>query len=500
MNKLVPIFLLVFLTSSCYVRENLRNKKSPNPFSDNHKWGFVNLDKKIIIAAIYDDALSFSDGLAAVKSEGKWGYINEAGDQIIPPRYSEAGSFSGGRAMVCQNGKWGFIDSKGKEVIPPVRYDIVGDFSEELAMACLDNKFGFIDKNGKVKVGFSYDYVWKFMQGIAKVLQNHRFGYINKKGEEIIPVKYDFVGDFYNDLALAEQDMHWALINRKGEVAATLDYDYVWEVNQEGYYKVLKDEKYGFIDYSGKEKILMKYQVIDDYYKDLAIVKNDGKLGMINRDGREVIRAEFDELWHSDDNLGTFKKGQQGGYVDFIENKVITESFPGNELNDAQPDMNDTRDNQNYSTVKVGSQIWIAENLKYPIPGSRCLEILNLANCETFGRYYDWNAALKACPAGWRLPTLSDWEGLSNYLGGNKKAFEEIVEGGNSGLNLKFGGLIIKNGTTLNIGEFGYFWTSTSDPVSADKSYCIWLNSYENSTLHFSSQKSVMRNVRCIKE
>ena len=52
------------------------------------------------IAPRYDDALSFSEGLAAVKTDGLWGYIDTKGNTVIPEQFDIAFSFSEGLALV----------------------------------------------------------------------------------------------------------------------------------------------------------------------------------------------------------------------------------------------------------------------------------------------------------------------------------------------------------------------------------------------------------------
>ena len=58
------------------------------------KWGFANEKGKILIEPAYEEAKSFSNGLAAVKKGGLWGFINEAGEMVIEPQFAHADYFS----------------------------------------------------------------------------------------------------------------------------------------------------------------------------------------------------------------------------------------------------------------------------------------------------------------------------------------------------------------------------------------------------------------------
>jgi uncharacterized protein (TIGR02145 family) len=102
----------------------------------------------------------------------------------------------------------------------------------------------------------------------------------------------------------------------------------------------------------------------------------------------------------------------------------------------------DHRDGNEYKTVKIGEQIWLAENLRY-IPhvspvfedggiwvynynGSDINEALATENYKNFGCLYDWNTAKKICPIGYHVPSDEEWAILIDYLGGRGVAGDKM--------------------------------------------------------------------------
>ena len=156
--------------------------------------------------------------------------------------------------------------------------------------------------------------------------------------------------------------------------------------------------------------------------------------------------------------------------------------------------MKDPRDGKTYKTVKVGDQVWMAENLAFEIneingnPGST-IDCLILggdgkkANCKKYGRYYSaMAAATTACPDGWRLPSAAEFKKLLDYVGNSidlksKKGWNTYQQPSGNGKDkygfnaLPSGGCIVaKDGKCayMDEGKYAYFWTSSMQWNSAE--------------------------------
>jgi uncharacterized protein (TIGR02145 family) len=181
-----------------------------------------------------------------------------------------------------------------------------------------------------------------------------------------------------------------------------------------------------------------------------------------------------------------------------------------------------------YLTVKINTQIWMAENLKTtkyndgtaitkiagsePITEAYTYYNNDISNLNIYGALYNWYAVNtgKLCPTGWHVPNKAEWSILSDFLGGLLIAGGKMKETGykhwlapNTGATNKsgFGGLPGGIGTTTfgDKGTWAYFWSSNE----YDNSWSYFCELYNTGTvggIAGATLKERGMSVRCLKD
>ena len=166
--------------------------------------------------------------------------------------------------------------------------------------------------------------------------------------------------------------------------------------------------------------------------------------------------------------------------------------------------MTDSRDGKTYKTIKIGSQIWMAENLNYEISDSWCYGNKE-ENCEKYGRLYTWAAAMSAVPNGWHLPTNEEWDILATNVGGVANAGTKLKSknGWNSGNGTDDYGFAAfsaghrSSGSFYSLGSCAYFWSA--DEYSSAIAYSRYFNTGASMDLDGNNKSSAI-SVRLVKD
>ncbi|MFT6811062.1 MAG: hypothetical protein ACJA01_004309 [Saprospiraceae bacterium] len=220
-------------------------------------------------------------------------------------------------------------------------------------------------------------------------------------------------------------------------------------------------------------------------------------------------------------------------------NKIILNAL-GNKNESFTSDSTGTvmdKDGHLYSTVKIGSQWWMAENLRTTrYSDGSAIDSANSVTQWTvnstngkwcwyegdsttyglpYGKLYNWHAVNDPgglCPSGWHvpsddLPSDSEWQTLVNYLGGDSAAGTKMktTSGWNNGVNgtntSGFSGLPggnrKKDGLFYGVGNYGYWWSATEDTSDA---WVRYLDYYYGDVYRSDSSKEFGFSVRCLRD
>jgi len=193
-------------------------------------------------------------------------------------------------------------------------------------------------------------------------------------------------------------------------------------------------------------------------------------------------------------------------------------------------------DGNTYPIVTIGSQVWMAENLRVmhysdgsPVSTTTSVFDNNNTNLSTYGLLYDWATAMKGaassatnpsnvrgiCPAGWHLPSEEEWIQLEIYLGMNASVARNttgmrgtnqgtlLQVGGSTGFNAVLGGYYLYNHNIavngfMRMNLTGYYWSSTT--IGFDSANSRAFTSGEGGVQKMSNNLNDLVSVRCVKD
>ena len=217
--------------------------------------------------------------------------------------------------------------------------------------------------------------------------------------------------------------------------------------------------------------------------------------------GSSSIPVQSPVNGNSDIILSTDLTGLTPGFIYHFRVKAENQlgSSYGNDKTFTTPIIVTDIDGNLYQTVVIGTQIWMAENLKTThyrdgsaIPlitlntawngltsGAYCAFNNNITNLTIYGALYNWFAVVDTrniCPTGWHIPTDIEWTTLTSFLGGLNIAGGKMKEIGishwmspNNGAN-NYSGFTALGGSLRdyigvfgNSGQYGYWWSSTEN-------------------------------------
>ncbi len=300
----------------------------------NDLYGVINTKNELVIPLAYKIISYPAEAIYLAEDiNGKYGFFDQLGNKITEFEYDNANSFSSGLAAVCKKGLWGFINNKGKMVIP-LQFDgastdsewadLFGaldfgyNFSDNYAVVSKDGYAGVIDKTGAVIIPFEFETleVDANKNVIAEKCEEQStycgYGLIDLSGKVILPFNYShiefssgvyrlFQGSSMDELFEFPEGGYMGLANSAGVVIAPCIFDnaeyspiddifdgfntgrFKQTSLKEGLINISKNEKWGYLNEQGKVAIPFQFESATSFNNDSAEVTLNGQKIFINK-------------------------------------------------------------------------------------------------------------------------------------------------------------------------------------------------------------------------
>lgn len=265
---------------------------------------------QVAIAAQFDEASEFADGVAAVRQGDKWGLIDDKGSFLLAPSLDHIGespagpdaqAFREGLAPARQGDLWGYVKRDGTWAIAPA-FTHATKFSEELAWVRLPGRetWSLIQRRGHVVADTNFEAVQPFFEGLAAVKpQDQGWCYASPEGLVVLNYRrrnpklghgYKGAFSFSEGMAVVQLDgAAYGYLNAKGKVPFPRSF-----ADALGFYfglaAVKEGDRWGYINPAGRMKIIPQYEQASSFVELSdgslgAQVRIDGVSGILRKDG-----------------------------------------------------------------------------------------------------------------------------------------------------------------------------------------------------------------------
>lgn len=189
----------------------------------------------------------------------------------------------------------------------------------------VQNENFYINQYGETKLKCPYSYCENFSEGLAVVMSGGKYGYINRRGEIAVNPRFEYAQPFSEGVAAVKETLDGGcmLINTQGNVVLETDYDEIG-MFKDGLAICIRNGKWGIIDRSGKEIVKSKYQFITEF--DSCYLLNQGdKYGLYLPVCGKVIKPQYLEISCSAGNCAIVRKNDKYGLLDLETGNTVLE-------------------------------------------------------------------------------------------------------------------------------------------------------------------------------
>lgn len=304
--------------------------------NDNHnpKIGYLNSKGKVVVDTLYANGLDFRNGIANVVKDGVYGYINLKNELKLFPQFHKAYWDDNTGIAINKNKKYALINSDGHFITDYV-YSNIKKTSNQYYFVEINGKGNFINLKGEIVFDKKLDIIDKGIYNSVAAYKSDdgkKLGLIKIDGSIISDPIYDVIyGNLQTPYWTVSKDNKFGILNGDGSVLIPIEYDKIdYTVLENSFIPVMLNKKYGYIDKSNKLIIPYEYDKALPFIEGFAIVKKDGIYGYITEKNDKIAFFGKEPFWNGEryfnDGLAAFKINGKCGFIN-KKGKVVIEAI-----------------------------------------------------------------------------------------------------------------------------------------------------------------------------
>jgi|GEM_PF-3808723 len=317
-------------------------------FEINKKSGLITMEGTELLAPVYD-RIDTAAGLLLLQNEGRLGLADFSGKIILPLAYDSVLVDREGFVRGKLGGYWGLYDSKGKELLQPVYSGLSKPSEKTVATKNKQGLWGYVSFSGDTILSFQYTYAGNFKNDSATVGIKGKLVVIDKVGKVLVPTKYypqyhfglyhkeDTINCYvypshfhyqYADAGdgyiLVKQGKYKGVVNKAGKLIVPIEYDSIFAPSADTVFLVTKDftigtyDKYGNTLSTPNEKLQQVFPLHDNRAR---MLKKD-RYGYIDKMGNVRISPQYANAMDYSDNRAAVVITGRWAFIDENENII----------------------------------------------------------------------------------------------------------------------------------------------------------------------------------
>lgn len=353
--------------------------KKMYPFLQDDQFGYTDQSGQQVIAAQFDDASAFVEGLAVVSKNSLYGLINKKNENIVDFKFlditateqgyiaedssgfyflSRQGQFLQQKALeweelqqtllamnwqntpelpqvvskyevIQKNGKVG-LNKRGKNILPAKYEQIISPVQATYIFAKIGKNLHYFDSTGKrLEIN---DLEWFLnapelasftKENVAIFSKGSKLGLLDTKGRIVVKNSYDAAQPVYAGLWPVQQNGKWGLVSTSSKVALPFLYDQIVAFPPFGF--LLQDARgVGLVDSFGKVLLQPEFKAIKSFESDLLLVENQNGLGLYNKDAQLLIECAYQRIIPFDERTLQLSSSKGLAYYFLTDQKIMT--------------------------------------------------------------------------------------------------------------------------------------------------------------------------------